>query len=340
MRCNTHQIRQLHAVRICRTPALGGHLYMCAKCCEKHMRYNSCRNRNCSQCQNTQRQRWEENQQKKLINTTYFHVVFTIPEKLRSTALQYQREVYSAMFRAAWETLYEFGWNNKYLGAQIGSTMVLHTWGANLSYHPHIHCIVPGGGVTFNNKWRNGKYGSKFLFPIKAMAKVFRGKLLFALKKANIILNKNQLKLINKKPWVVYAKPPTGNANVLIKYLSRYVFKAAITHHRIVKYNENKVTFKYTDYRHKNQKKQMTLSSEEFVRRLSMHILPHQFCKVRHYGILSGAWKNKLFPGVESVKKQWDSFWLDKGVDVFKCPFCKTGKLLLIQFILPNKGPP
>ena len=203
------------------------------------------------------------------------------------------------LFRCAWRTLDEFGWNQKYLGTQIGTTMVLHTWGSNLSYHPHVHCIVPGGGVTFNNKWKEAKGNGKFLFPVKALSKVFRGKFVNDLKRFLASSGMEYTSELNAqlyaKPWIVYAKRPFGGARGVIKYLARYTHKTAISNHRIIKYDNDSVTFSYKDYRHNNQQKVMTLDAWEFVRRFVLHLLPKRFTRIRHYGILSSQWKKKLF---------------------------------------------
>ena len=171
--CNAHQIRQLYAIRACRTPALGGHRYVCNQCGNNHYRYHSCRNRHCPQCQNTQKEAWVLAREQQLIHTSYYHVVFTLPHHLNELCLAFPRVFYNMLFQATWQTLHQFGWDSKYLGAQIGATMVLHTWGSNLSFHPHVHCIVPGGGITWDNQWKDAKGKGKFLFPVKALGAVF-----------------------------------------------------------------------------------------------------------------------------------------------------------------------
>lgn len=343
---NTHQIRHLSAVKRCRTPQMGGHLYVCNRCQKEHLRYNSCRNRHCPQCQNTQKQRWVEKRKEQLLDVPYFHVVFTMPHILNGLCLGYQNEIYSLLFEASWQTLNQFGWSHKNLGAQLGATMVLHTWGSNMSYHPHIHCIVPGGGISIQSKWKNTKQGGKFLFPVKALSTVYRAifmkKLLFLLDKWGMDNASDLIKKCYKNNWVVYAKQPFGGKDGVINYLARYTHKIAITNHRILKYDNNYVTFRYTDYRCKNQQKTMTLSTKEFVRRFAMHILPHGFRRIRHFGILSSAYKKILFP--ESLKTpieiEWENIWLNKGLDVQKCNYCKKGNLVLVQKIKPIRGPP
>jgi len=339
--CNSYQKRIFHAIRSCRTPVLGGHLYLCDSCHRKHYRFNSCRNRYCSQCQNTQKEAWIEARQNQLINTPYFHLVFTFPHELNPLCLQFPRAIYALLFRVSWQTLNEFGWNHKYLGAQIGASMVLHTWGSNLSLHPHVHCIVPGGGIDLRNKWRNAKGNGKFLFPVIALSNVFRAKFLKGLEQLQLKMDGPTMALLKNKEWVVYAKPPFGGPDAVIKYLGRYTHKAAITHHRILKHDQHSVKFSFTDYRHRNQKKTMSLTASEFVRRLAMHFLPIRFCRIRHFGILSSQWKSKIFPTASKQPKiDWIQRWLEKGLDVFKCPHCKKGKLQYVAEIAPGRGPP
>ncbi len=343
---NSFKIRILNAIRRCRTPAMGGSLYRCNSCGHFHKRYHSCRNRNCPVCQNTQKEEWVQKQQEQVLPCTYYHVVFTVPHQLNELFLAYPRQLYKLLFDASWQCLNQFGWNPKFLGAQIGATSVLHTWGSNLSYHPHIHCIVPGGGITLKNKWKIANGNGKFLFPVQAMSPVFRG---IFMKKFKDFCQRNGLDDIDdltnelyKISWIVYAKPPFGGTEGVIRYLARYTHKIAITNHRIIDFSNNTVTFSYTDYRHRNQKKKTTLSAQEFVRRFAMHILPKGFCRIRHYGILSSTYKNKLFPNIpkQQTKTDWVSFWKNKGLDVLKCPQCQSGRLVFFGELVPIRGPP
>jgi hypothetical protein len=240
--------------------------------------------------------------------------------------------------------LFTLGWNHKYLGAQLGATMVLHTWGQNLSLHPHIHCIVPGGGVGFNGKWKNKKAVGKYLFPVQVMSKVFRGKFIAAFKQ--ILLNLDEVytyqlnQALYHKDWVVYCKPPFNGARGAIEYLARYTHKIAISNHRILSIIGNVVTIKYKDYRHGGKSKLLKLKKPEFIRRFSLHILPKGFTRIRHYGILSGRIKYQLFP---QFKKQqpigWEEFWKKMELPLNKCNYCKNGILILIGTI-PKRGPP
>jgi len=344
-RYNNYQLRIFDAIRRCRTSSMGGHLYVCDQCKQKHYRYNSCRNRHCPQCQNTQKEQWIEARQKQFINCHYYHLVFTLPHELNELCLAYPRQLYTMLMQTAWKTIDSFGWNHKYLGAQMGATIVLHTWGSNLSFHPHAHCIVPGGGVSLKGKWKAAKGNGKFLFPVKPLSIKFKGLFMAQLKaffeQQGLDDTHELCSIIKAKNWVVYAKPSFGKNDGLIRYLARYTHNTAISNHRIIDFDDHKVSFYYKDYRHGNQKKVMTLTNQEFVRRLSMHFLPKGFCRIRHYGILSSAWKNKLFTNAQKTKAiNWIDFWKAKGLDVNKCPHCKKGTLLYYRKIMPVRGPP
>lgn len=212
--CNAYQLRIFHAIRRCRTPALGGHLYACDSCGNQHYRYNSCRNRHCAQCQNTQKERWIEARQQQFIDCPYYHLVFTLPHQINELCLVYPRQIYALLMQTAWQTINDFGWNHKYLGAQTGATMVLHTWGSNLSFHPHVHCMVPGGGVTLSGKWKPAKGKRKFLFLVKALSKVFKGLFLGRLgslfRQLGLDNTQELFRQLHARNWVVYAKPPCG----------------------------------------------------------------------------------------------------------------------------------
>ena len=341
---NSWQLRTLSALKKCRTSALGGHIDACDECGNISISYNSCRNRHCPKCQGRKREKWIENRENELLPVPYFHVVFTIPDTLNSLVLQQPKMLYDILFESAWETLQTFG-KNKNL--QMGMIAVLHTWGQNLSLHPHLHCIVPGGGVDENGAWKNIRNNGKFLFPVKALSKVFRAKFCEKLK-ANLKdkFNENQENEYEKirqslweKPWVVYAKKPFGSPKSVVEYLGRYTHKIAISNGRIRGIDDKIVTFDYKYYRQKGIKKQMVLSHEEFIRRFAMHILPKKFVKIRHYGFLSSTWKRiklknlqqKL--GIQSKEKP-----LPKPFQP-KCSCCKTGNLVTIA-MFDLRGPP
>ena len=341
---NSWQLRTLFALKKCRTSALGGHIDACDECGNISISYNSCRNRHCPKCQGRKREKWIENRENELLLVPYFHVVFTLPEVLNKTALHEPKMLYDILFESAWETLQTFG-KNKNL--QMGMIAVLHTWGQNLSLHPHLHCIVPGGGVDENGAWKNIRNNGKFLFPVKALSNVFRAKFCEKLK-ANLKdkFNENQENEYEKirqslweKPWVVYAKKPFGSPKSVVEYLGRYTHKIAISNGRIRGIDDKTVTFDYKDYRQKGIKKQMVLSHEEFIRRFAMHILPKRFVKIRHYGFLSSTWKRQKLKnlqqklGIQSKEKP-----LPKPFQP-KCSCCKTGNLVTIA-MFDLRGPP
>ena len=341
---NSWQLRTLFALKKCRTSALGGHIDACDECGNISISYNSCRNRHCPKCQGRNREDWIQTRETELLPVPYFHVVFTLPEVLNKTALHEPKMLYDILFESAWETLQTFG-KNKNL--QMGMIAVLHTWGQNLSLHPHLHCIVPGGGVDENGAWKNIKNDGKFLFPVKALSKVFRAKFCEKLK-ANLKdkFNENQENEYEKirqslweKPWVVYAKKPFGSPKSVVEYLGRYTHKIAISNGRIRGIDDKTVTFDYKDYRQKGIKKQMVLSHEEFIRRFALHILPKRFVKIRHYGILSSTWKRRKLQNLQQklgITRKERS--LPKAFHP-KCSCCKTGNLVTIA-TFDLRGPP
>ncbi|RYZ49343.1 MAG: IS91 family transposase [Sphingobacteriales bacterium] len=329
-----HQQKTLRAIQLCRTAALGGHIDACDGCGNISVSYNSCRNRHCNKCQGHKREEWIQDRQAELLPCTYYHVVFTLPQELNGLALHRPDLVYPALFRAAWQTLQQFGKNE---GLQLGMIAVLHTWGQNLSLHPHIHCIVPGGGLDENGRWKRKARSDKYLFAVKALSKVFRAKYLQQLRNDGIG-DKALLDSLFKKEWVVYAKRPFGGPAQVIEYLGRYTHKVAISNQRLMGADEKEVTFRYKDYRQNAEAKVMTLPSTEFVRRFALHILPRRFVRIRHYGILSSSWKRsrlkKLRESLKMVSVQATTAPLLR-----KCPCCKTGTLITIE-VFGKRGPP
>lgn len=275
------QRKVFYAIKNCRTSAIGAHIDTCDECGFEKISYNSCRNRHCPKCQTFTKEQWVEKQNQYLLNTGYFHAVFTLPEELNSVVLQNQDVVYGLFFKAVSETLLELCADKKYLGAKPGITAVLHTWGQNLMYHPHIHCIVTGGGLSKDNKWQSSR--KKFFLPVKVLSRKFRGKLLHFLKQAELSFDS----ALYQKEWVVYCKPPFKDASKVIEYLGRYTHRVAISNNRILGLKDGEVTFAWRDYRDNNKKKTMTVTANEFIRRFMLHILPSGFRKIRHYGILA-----------------------------------------------------
>jgi hypothetical protein len=340
---NAWQLRTLGAIKRCRTADMGGHIDACTSCGTIRISYNSCRNRHCPKCQTREREKWIQARKEELLPVPYFHVVFTLPDTLNQTALYKPKEVYEALFEAAWGTINEFGQDIKHIGAQTGMISVLHTWGQTLSLHPHLHCIVPGGGLTKFGKWKTARSKGKYLFPVKAMSKVFRAKYVEAIKHKIGNHDKKLIDELFKKDWVVYAKRPFQNVNSVIEYLGRYTHKIAISNHRIKNIEDNKVTFSYKDYRKEASKQEMTLDAIEFIRRFSMHVLPKGFVRIRHYGILSSTSKIKC---IEIIKSQFPVKQITKKeprkIQAYNpkiCPHCETETMIQIE-ILPKRGPP
>ena len=348
----------MHAIEVCRTAALGGHLDVCEECGHIKISYNSCRNRHCPKCQFLKTEQWLEAREKELLPIPYFHVVFTIPEELNALALRNQEVVYSLLFKAASETLIELARTR--LGVQIGLIAVLHTWGQNLLDHPHVHCIVTGGGLA-EGRWRFAK--RRFLFPHKVMSRLFRGKFLSFLKKGyerdalrfpGLIFPlegtfTSFLRPLYTRDWVVYCKPPFGGPESVIHYLGRYTHRVAIANHRVISLQDDKVTFWYKDYADKNKRKTMTLDAFEFIRRFLLHILPDGFVKIRYFGFLANRVRKEKLEisrrvlGVikdDPVRETWQEHLLRlTGVDVTVCPVCQ-GRMTTREVIRPLRGPP
>jgi Putative transposase len=278
-----------------------------------------------------------------LLPVPYFHVVFTLLDTLNSLAMYNPKAVYDSLFAAAWQTIETFGRDHKHLGAQAGMIAILHTWGQQLTLHPHLHCIVPGGGLTKAGNWKTARNKGKYLFPVKAMSKVFRSKYVAALKERIPQTEKALIDQLYKKDWVVYAKRPFGGPEQVLEYLGRYTHKIAISNHRIVNVDTEAVTFGYKDYRQEGRKKTMTLEGMEFIRRFALHILPKGFVRIRHYGILSSTTKLKTIPIIRSqipekgLKPKTES--KAQPYNPLMCPCCKTETMKTIE-ILPRRGPP
>jgi hypothetical protein len=353
---NAHARRVLGRIRRCRTAALGCHIYKCSNhdCGHIKYQYHSCRDRHCPCCGAIKKQAWIEARMQELLPIKYYHVVFTLPHELNSIVLGNRRALFKLLFNASADTLLTFAKDPQYLQAQPGIISVLHTWGQQLSFHPHLHCIVSGGGITNDGKWKDARKSQyRFLFPVKAMQQVYKGKFLQQLKQL-IALGQVSLpvatdikQLLNKlynKDWVVYAKAPFGGPHAVIEYLGRYTHKVAISNHRIHSIDEQAgtVTFNYKDYSDGNKSKQMTLANTEFIRRFAQHILPERFTKIRTYGYLANRNRHQrinellkvmqlpLHKGLLKVPMQL-AMLLDYGVDITECPCCKNKTMQLVQ---------
>lgn len=329
---------------------MGGHKCKCSSCGHEKYFYNSCRNRHCPSCQGINRERWIMQRETELLPVAYYHIVFTLAHELNDIAKQNPREVYNALFYAAWNTISTLSKDNKYLGAKTGMVAVLHTWGQKLWLHPHLHCIVPGGGVTDQGKWKHSKYKDRYLFPQKVMSKIYRAKFVAKLRALGVVIPQKVGKAIFSKDWVVYAKRPFSTPKTVVEYLGRYTHKIAISNHRLITINDNEIHFQYKDYRKGARKLKTKLQAVEFLRRFCLHILPKGFVRMRHYGILAS--KNKA-KELNIAKKQlgqlpweklnidWKEIALNKlKTDVTKCPVCSTGIMEMISVILPERGPP
>lgn len=300
-----HKLRVLDALEKCRTEYMGGHIEACDYCGETRTAFNSCRNRHCPQCGAIDKERWIINREADLLPVQYFHVVFTVPDKLNMLFLSNQKLMYNLLFRTAWETLASFGRTEKWAGGKLGATAILHTWGQNLNYHPHLHFIVPAGVLLKNNQWKSTKSKGKYLFEVKQLSHVFRAKFVAGareLSKSKLIVGRIPNNLFVKK-WVVYAKRPFGGPKNVIKYLSRYTHRTAISNDRIIEINSSEVTFTWRDYKHNYQKKTTVLKGEDFLNLFTQHILPSGFTRIRHYGFLSSAAKSKSLALIRKALK-------------------------------------
>jgi hypothetical protein len=343
---NNYQLTVLNALQQCRTAELGGHKERCDndKCGNERFSYNSCGNRHCPKCQIARQMIWAEDRMRDALNVKHFHLVVTVPEELHEICLLNSKAFYEAQFESVWETLRSFGYSH--YGVETGAICVLHTWGQNLSLHPHLHCIVPATGLTLRDKMIPiGKEG-KYLYPVRQLSTVFRGKLLERLKQ---ILKKQKLLAENQKtidhcyakPWVVYCEPSLGDAQKIVGYLAKYTHRVAITNSRIKSMDDKNVTFSYKDYNDNANQKLMTLTGVEFLRRFAMHILPRRFVKIRYFGILTSRYKLQ----VKSLKTKPDILQLTEtreqrlvrltGFDPCRCPKCKTGSMQAVE-ILPR----
>ena len=358
---NVHVQHVLQRLKICRTASLGYHVYRCSDDACGHIKYqyHSCRDRHCPNCGAIKKQEWIEARTQELLPVKYYHVVFTLPHELNSLVMGHRKLLFKLLFDASAQTLLCFAKDPKYLGAIPGIISVLHTWGQQLSFHPHIHCIISGGGIADDNVWKQAtKNEWRFLFPVKAMSIVYRAKFLQALKqmidKGEVIPPtatdvKQLLNLLYQKNWIVYAKAPFGGPQAVIEYLGRYTHKVAISNHRIGSINEDDtVTFAYKDYADDNKQKQMTLSSTEFIRRFTQHILPRRFTKIRTYGYLANRNRHRRINEVLKkmklplhkglIKIPLPLLMMERfGIDVTQCPCCRNKTLQLVQVYNPWK---
>ena len=289
------QWQVFNAIRNCKTKNLGYHIFTCEECGEEYFGFNSCRNRHCPMCQAYAKEKWIQNESSYLLNSKYFHIVTTVPYELNEIFLYNQKICYNILFKATSESILELGEDPKWLGAKVGITSILHTWGQTMEFHPHIHSIVTGGGLN-NNKWVSCK--KDYLFKVQVLGSLFKGKFLYYLKHnhSTLVLNDNlkDIKNFNKfleplynKTWITYIEAPKGKTENVIEYVGRYSFRVAISNERIKNIKDNKITFEYKDYKDNSKMKEMTITAEEFIRRFLLHVLPNNFTKIKHYGLLA-----------------------------------------------------
>jgi hypothetical protein len=302
----------LSAIERCRTAALGGHRDRCSRCGHTvAISYNSCRNRHCPKCRTNARDKWLAARQRELLAVPYVHVVFTLPHTLAPLVLHNKKLLYTLLFRASAATLLEIAADPKHLGAELGFLSVLHTWGQNLLHHPHVHCVIPAGGLSPDHKaWVHPRY--PFFLPVKVLCRVFRGKFVAGLRRAfrkgELCLPgvlqplaqdkvfRSFLRTLFRHDWVVYAKPPFGGPQHVLHYLARYTHRVAISNHRLVGFADGKVTFRWKDYAHGKQHRLMTLTAEEFLRRFLLHTLPRSFVRIRFFGFMANRRRAALLP--------------------------------------------
>jgi len=361
-----HHQRTLSALERCRTAALGGHIDACDACGHLKISFNSCRNRHCPKCQGLNKEMWIIQQEDMLLPVAYFHVVFTIPHELNPLCLHQPKYMYNLLFKAAWHTINTLAKDPKWLGAKTATTMVLHTWSQTLVLHPHVHLIVPNGGLTKDGNWQFPKRGKdNFLFPVAAMKKLFKG---FFLAQLKGVIERGILTLppsfpfgyaykkwkdkLYKKDWVVYTKKPFSGVKMVVDYLARYSHRVAITNHRIKAIGEQTVSFQYKDYKDRAKKKLMTLKGSDFLQRFCLHILPQNFRKVRQFGFLANATKAKslrlarIALGAKVTlllsRKERKIFAKQRlfGNKSDTCPCCGKGKMRLWLAFEQNKAPP
>lgn len=342
-----YKLRSLAALLNCRTEYMGGHIEACNDCGEVHTAYNSCRNRSCPKCGAIDKEKWVMAREADLLPVKYFHVVFTIPEKLNKLFLDNQVVMYNHLFTTSWQVLRDFGNNKKWIGGKIGATAVLHTWGQNLQYHPHIHFIVPAGALMPDNKWKHSRSRGKYLFKVDLLSDVFRTRFIqgvYGLIKNGVITGKIPQGLYNKD-WVVYAKQPFGGPKQVINYLSRYTHRTAISNERIINIDDASVTFTWKDYKQDYKKQTTTLKGEDFLGLFCHHILPPGFTRIRHYGFLSSAAKVKSLTLIRKALKitpypkvpitpDLNIILARMGIIPGKCRCC-GGNMVVVE-ILPN----
>ena len=366
---STAQCRVMTAIVRCRTAALGGHVEQCDACSHQRVWYNSCRNRHCPKCQSLARAEWLEDRQSELLTTPYFHVVFTLPAQIAEIACQNKAVVYGILFRAAAETLRTIGADPKHLGAELGFFAVLHTWGQALLHHPHLHCVVAGGGLSADgNQWIACR--RNFFLPVRVLARLFRRLFLESLQKSfdaaklsffgalaplshrRVFLS--HLRPVRKSKWVVYAKPPFAGPEQVLAYVARYTHRIAISNDRLIGIDDGIVRFRWKDYRNGNRRKTMALTANEFIRRFLLHVLPESFHRIRYYGFLGNRCRQEKLaccrqllampqpePSACDAAADYRHRYEEiTGTSLTECPACHHGRMLVIEVIKAIKPCP
>jgi hypothetical protein len=368
-RLPSHKRRVMQAITACRTAALGGHVEACDSCAHQRIAYNSCRNRHCPKCQSLARAKWIEDRQSELLNCPYFHVVFTLPEEIAAVAYQNKAVIYNLLFSVTAETLSTIAADPKHLGAAIGFFAVLHTWGQNLMHHPHLHCVVPGGGLSADGeRWVPCRPG--FFLPVRVLSRFFRRCFLERLEQ---LVDRGELRFfsvleglhepgafrrylepLRKKDWVVYAKAPFAGPEQVLDYVGRYTHRVAIANHRLLDIEDGHVTFRWKDYRDGDARKVMTLESTEFIRRFLLHVLPPGFHRIRYFGFLGPRHRKaklaqcrELLKMPQAAPEQTDTDspadYRDRyealtGRSLRECPLCRLGRMIGVELIPASRA--
>jgi hypothetical protein len=351
------QLKVLEKIASCRTALLGGHEEVCSNCGTVRYSYNSCGDRHCPKCQAAKQAFWIEDLAHRTLPVKHYHLVFTVPHYLNTVCLHNQRMYYNLLFSSAWDTLRTFGYTC--YGVESGTVAVLHTWGQNLSLHPHLHCIVPAAGYTLDDKWKTVGHPGNYLYPVRQLSEYFKNRFLDSLKR--VLRKQNELLLFDDKiqqayktKWVVNCEPSLAGAEHVIKYLGQYTHRVAITNQRILNIADGKVTFTAKDYRDRAIKKPVTLEGVEFLRRFTLHILPTRFVKIRYYGVYNHTTKRDLDlqfvpeqkPDINTLVKRkqapetaMERFERLTGISPCQCPVCKTGQMVVIRELPRIRSP-
>jgi predicted Zn-ribbon and HTH transcriptional regulator len=351
------QLKVLTAIARCRTAALGGHRDQCARCGYEAISYCSCRNRHCPKCQTNAREKWLRARQRELLPVGYYHLVFSVPHALVPLIWQNKKVLFTLLFEASATTLLEIAADPKHLGAKIGFLSILHTWGQMLQRHPHIHCVIPGGGLSPDGaRWISSR--SRFFLPVRVLSRVFRGKFVAGLRRSfqrnKLVFHGACLPLAQEKAfsaflrtlfrqdWVVYAKPPFGGPEHVLQYLARYTHRIAISNHRLLSVDDNQVRFRWKDYAHHNKRRTLTLANEEFLRRFLQHVLTRGFPRIRYFGWLANRKRGSLLPVCRdrlACQPPTPPAIADGEATVWRCPRCQGPMRIVDRLTALQLGP-